>query len=88
MGGGNGQKSKTARERNMEKQKAAAKGKLLCSSGSLDTLVDLVFFVIFLSKIIKSSSQVVELTESLSFNRPKNESKDLKCLFFLKSSEN
>lgn len=27
MGGGNGQKSKMAREKNLEKQKAAAKGK-------------------------------------------------------------
>lgn len=53
-----------ARERNMEKQKAAAKGKLLCSFGFLETLVDLVFFVILLSKIIENLSQVVDLSES------------------------
>lgn len=64
MGGGNGQKAKMARERNMEKQKAAAKGKLLCSFGFLETLVDLVFFVILLSKIIENLSQVVDLSES------------------------
>ncbi|XP_021800620.1 uncharacterized protein At2g23090-like [Prunus avium] len=32
MGGGNGQKSKMARQRNMEKQKAAAKGSQLESN--------------------------------------------------------
>ncbi|MBA0614119.1 hypothetical protein Godav_014449 [Gossypium davidsonii] len=52
MGGGNGQKSKMAREKNLEKQKAAGKGSQLESNKkamsiqvvSLDALVFISFF--------------------------------------------
>ncbi|XWS54701.1 hypothetical protein CRYUN_Cryun10bG0112200 [Craigia yunnanensis] len=38
MGGGNGQKSKMAREKNLEKQKAAAKGSQLESNKKAMTI--------------------------------------------------
>ncbi|KAF7811063.1 4F5 domain-containing protein/zf-met2 domain-containing protein [Senna tora] len=44
MGGGNGQKAKMARERNMEKQKAANKGSQLESNKKAMTIQDSVFY--------------------------------------------
>ncbi|CAL2233980.1 unnamed protein product [Prunus armeniaca] len=47
MGGGNGQKSKMARQRNMEKQKASAKGSQLESNKKSMTIQVVLFLAPF-----------------------------------------
>lgn len=51
MGGGNGQKSKMAREKNMEKQKNAARGSQLESNKKAMSIQ--VFLLLFLALFLK-----------------------------------
>lgn len=57
MGGGNGQKSKMAREKNTEKQRAAAKGSQLDSNKKAMNIQ--VEFLCFFSKVLKLEGYII-----------------------------